>query len=119
VNLRAPLLEAGRRTHALALRELPLQTLNRLRLCERQTRSKRLGGRKLLPSAREISLARIDLSSDVVRLSTLRMMLEHLVDHRVSLIEMTGLYSLVDLVRRGIGLSQHGSRNPQRENQNE
>jgi hypothetical protein len=110
------LLETGRRTHALTLSQLALQMLNRLRLRERQARSKRLGSRKLLPRGREVPLARKDLSSDVVRLSALGMVLEHLVDHRVGLIEMTRLQSLVDLVRRGIRLSQHGPRHPQREN---
>jgi hypothetical protein len=106
VNLRVPLLlETGRRTHALTLSQLALQTLNRLGLRERQTRFKRLGSRKLLPRGRQVPFARKDLSSNVVRLSTLGMVLEHLIDHRMGLIKMARLHSLVDLMRCGIRLS--------------
>jgi len=47
------------------------------------------------------------------------MMLEHLLDHRISLIQMTRLHRLVDLARRGIRLRQHRTRASERENQNQ
>jgi hypothetical protein len=47
------------------------------------------------------------------------MILEHLGDHRMRLVEMTRSQSLVDLARRWISrLGQHGYRTSQREYQN-
>ena len=113
------MLVTGRHAHALALRKLALQLLNRRGGYEWQAGLDRLCSRKLLPRGTQVPHAGIHFGRDVVRLCALRMILEHLDNHRMRLVEMTRAQSLVDLVRLWISrLGQQGYRASQRDYQN-